>query len=167
MVDQLSQDTSGYHEKGREATGTASLETSETLSQRRPVKPAESSSPESGTKVRVRGSTRLQRSQSRPELSDSRPTKRASRSSQTFPRLTGLSTHMTQWAMLNDKSHGSAAASSKRLAAPEGWFFSPQGCETKGHSCSLTEAHSEVRKREARVVCGEASLIHSLPPQVM
>ena len=55
----------------------------------------------------------------------------ASRSSQSSQRLTGRATHLTQWAMLNDQSHGSSGGCRlKEACCAKGRFFNPQGCET-------------------------------------
>ena len=81
----------------------------------------------------------------------------ASRSSQTSQRLTGRATHLPQWAMLNDQSHGSSGGCSLKEACCAKGRFSAHRVARPKEVLSLTEAHRAVRKREARVVRGEAS----------
>ena len=126
----LSQDTSGLPEKGVEAPRTESLK-----SQRLPSQRLVSSQRFDG----------LQRSQS---LQSQRleTNQGASRSSQSSQRLTSRATHLTQWAMLNDQSHGSSSGCRlKEACCAKRSFFNPQGWRPKG-VLSLTEVHRAVRK---------------------
>ena len=67
----------------------------------------------------------------------------ASRSCQTSQRLTGRATHLTQWAMLNDQSHGSSGGCRlKEACCAKGRFSAHKAARPKGVP-SLAEAQSE------------------------
>ena len=70
----------------------------------------------------------------------------ASRPSQSSQRLTGRATHLTQWAMLNDQSHGSSGGCKlKEACCAKSGFSTHRVARPKG-VVSRTEAHRAVRK---------------------